>query len=279
MPPASFEHTVQQVVHEHPIVRHNPYTAWFAQGAMSVAELARFTQQFSVFSHQFVEAQLRKVMNAPDLDSYHAGKEILMNELGVVFRPPTGSTDATGPDEVSPIGTVEGSAYRHASAHFEWLLKFAAPLGLNFSDLGKRRHAEAATLAFCDALLVNFGSEDPDLAAGASYAVEHWAAAGFWKELIQGLQAFKARTGMPLNLGFWVFHDRLEQQHADHTADELRELLLQPGFSTLKFLDGAKQMLHAIECFWAGLADECIDPMPDSDAQVPVGQAPAIGAM
>ena len=50
--------------------------------------------QFSVFSHQFVEAQLRKVINAADLQTYRAGKEILMNELGVIFKAPTGTPGA-----------------------------------------------------------------------------------------------------------------------------------------------------------------------------------------
>ena len=46
---------------------------------------------------------------------------------------------------------------------------------------------------FCDELLRIYGSEDPSTAEGASYAVEHWAAAGFWKELIAGLEAYRDR--------------------------------------------------------------------------------------
>ena len=34
-----------------------------------------------------------------------------------------------------------------------------------------------------------YGSDDSSTAEGASYAVENWAAAGFWKELIAGLFA------------------------------------------------------------------------------------------
>src|SRR4051812_26866814 len=82
----SFGARVSNVVGEHPVVTGNPYTRWFARGEATIDEVRHLTVQFSVFSHLFVEAQLRKVMNAPTLDAYHAGKEILCNELGVVFR-------------------------------------------------------------------------------------------------------------------------------------------------------------------------------------------------
>ena len=44
--------------------------------------------QFSVFSNLFLLAQLRKVINSPSLHEMREGKEILANELGVVFKPP-----------------------------------------------------------------------------------------------------------------------------------------------------------------------------------------------
>lgn len=255
-PSDRFEVRVAAAVHSHPVVIANPYTRWFARGAATPAQVAQMTQQFSVFSHEFIVAQLRKVINAPDVASYHQGKEILLNELGVAFRPPGASTMGDGPDDVSPTGTVDGSTYRHAAAHFEWLVAFAKPLGLGFTDLGKRRHATAPTLRFCDRLLEVYGSPDPNAAAGASYAIEHWAAAGFWKELIAGLEGFQARSGVALNLGFWVFHDRLEQQHADHTQDEFDQLRRAPGFDEEAFLRGASQLLDAVHGFWQGLADE-----------------------
>lgn len=263
---ATFRSRLQAVVHEHPVVRSNPYTAWFAQADLDRAEVARFTREFSVFSHQFIVAQLRKVIESPDLEAYHAGKEILLNELGVVFRPPGSQSTVVGttPDVASPTGTVEGATYRHAAAHFEWLVAFARPLGLGFADLGKRRHGGPATLRFCDALFDLYGSEDPNVAAGASYAIEHWAAAGFWRELIQGLERFKQTSGIPLNLGFWVFHDRLEQQHADHTSDELAELEAKPDFDEDSFLRGAQGLLDAVQGFWQGLADGRAQATPAS---------------
>jgi hypothetical protein len=242
-----FQARVDQVTHAHPVVVANQYTRWFAAGGATRAEVRHLTVQFSVFSHQFVEAQLRKVINAADIETYRAGKEILMNELGVIFN---GEVDAEG---VASEGTVDGSRYRHPAAHFEWLLRFARPLDLGFADLGKRRHATPATLFFCDELLRIYGSDDASTAEGASYAVEHWAAAGFWKELIAGLTAFKERECSPLNLAFWTWHDKVEDQHAAHTADELAEAFATDGFDQGRFLDGATSMLDGVKVFWDGL--------------------------
>src|SRR5260370_22198391 len=83
----SFRTSVEHVVYHHPVVVDNTYTKWFAKGEATRGEVRHLAVQFSVFSHQFVEAALRKVINAADLQSYRAGKEILMNELGVIYRP------------------------------------------------------------------------------------------------------------------------------------------------------------------------------------------------
>ncbi len=247
---------VDAVVAHHPVVTDNRYTRWFASGAASRGEVRHLAVQFSVFSHLFVEAQLRKVINAADLDTYRAGKEILLNELGVVFNPGGRSPAATGdadPELVATEGTVDGGRFRFGAAHFEWLLRFAKPLELDFADLGKRRHATPSTLFFCEELLEVYGSEDASTAEGASYAVEHWAAAGFWKELIVGLEAFKARACADLPLAFWTWHDKVEDQHAAHTADELADAYAQPWFDEARFVAGAARMLDGVQAFWDGL--------------------------
>jgi hypothetical protein len=236
-----FEHAVARSVGSHPIVRHNAYTSWFARGEASLEELRDFTVQFSVFSHLFIEAQLRKCINAPDLQSYRAGKEILMNELGVVF---------------TPSGTIEGGTFRFTAGHFEWLAQFAQALGLQWRQIGKRCHGRASTLAFCDALMTWYSSPDESTAAGASYAIEHWAAAGFWKELIAGLRSIKADRLPEMPLGFWTWHDALEENHAAHTDDELREAFAKPDFSTDRFLRAGEAMLDAVAGFWNGLLEE-----------------------
>jgi hypothetical protein len=219
-------------------VRANRYTAWFSGGDATLDELRAFTVQFSVFSHLFIEAQLRKCINAPDRESYRAGKEILLNELGVVF---------------APSGSVESGTFRFSAGHFEWLARFADVLGLGWSDIGKRSKGTASTLAFCDALMEWYGSDDGSTAAGASYAIEHWAAAGFWKELIAGLRRIKAERLPDLPLGFWTWHDALEEQHAAHTDDELREAYEKPDFSPERFIESGNAMLDAISGFWNGL--------------------------
>ena len=249
----AFRRRVDDVVGRHPVVVDNRYTRWFATGEASREEVRHLTVQFSVFSHLFVEAQLRKVINAPDLTSYRAGKEILMNELGVPFRSSRREDEEVDADLVSTEGSVEGARFRFPAAHFEWLLRFGEPLGLGFADLGKRRQATAATAFFCDELLRIYGSDDPSVGAGASYAVEHWAAAGFWKELIAGLRIFSERECPGLPLSFWTWHDRVEDQHAAHTTDELAEVFAQPGFDQRRFLAGASEMLDGVRAFWDGL--------------------------
>ena len=253
----SFRSRVRDVVEHHPVVVHNDYTRWFAKGDADRDEVRHLTVQFSVFSHLFVEAQLRKVINAADLDTYRAGKEILINELGVLFN---GRADGDG---VATDGTVDGSRFRFSAAHFEWLVRFAAPLGIGFADMGKRHQGTPSTRFFCDELLRVYGNDDPSIAEGASYAVEHWAAAGFWKELIAGLTAFKERECPELHLGFWVWHDRVEDQHAAHTEDELEEALRLPGFDHDKFLDGASEMLDGVKAFWDGLWRDHLDHHPE----------------
>jgi hypothetical protein len=250
---SSFEARVAEVVNEHPVVTANGYTRWFACGEATLAEVRHLTVQFSVFSHLFVEAQLRKVINAPSLEAYHAGKEILLNELGVGFTATKPGATNVVTDDVPTEGSIEGGRYRHRAAHFEWLLRFAAPLGLGFDDLGKRRDATPSTRFFCDELLAVYGSDDPSTSEGASYAVEHWAAAGFWKELIQGLERFRAREGLDLPLAFWSWHDRVEDQHAQHTEDELAAAYGMDGFDEPRFLEGARRMLDGVQAFWCGL--------------------------
>jgi hypothetical protein len=257
---AGFRQRVDDMVGSHPVVVANPYTKWFASGAASLDDVRHLTVQFSVFSHEFVVAQLRKVLNAADLATYRAGKEILLNELGVVFKPAsaTATIDSTAteaePDLVATEGTVDGGRFRFQAAHFEWLLRFADPIGLGFNDLGKRRLATPPTLFFCDELLRLYGSEDPVAAEGASYAVEHWAAAGFWKELIAGLETVREREGLSYPLSFWTWHDRVEDQHAAHTSDELEAAYAMDGFDEDRFLAAGAEMLDGVLVFWNGLS-------------------------
>ena len=270
--PAGVRHTwdtfleqVREVVMSHPVVTHNDYCIWFEQGRANRAQVRDLIQQFSVFSNLFIVAQLLKTINSPSIDQARESCEILVNELGVVFNSgrtspsaPTAKSDADkdregDPELVSTEGTVDGGVYRFSARHFEWLVNVGRAVGLDFEDLGKRKFGRHSTLFFTDELARIYGSDDPDVAEGASFAVEHWAAAGFWKQLIHGLDAYKQRECPDLRLAFFTWHDRVEDQHAAHTMDELRGAFERPGFDQQKFLQGAEEMLNGVKAFWDGL--------------------------
>jgi hypothetical protein len=254
---------------DHRIIVDNRYCRWFARGEMTRSQLRHFIQQFSVFSHFFLVAQLKKMINAGSLEGYRASKEILANELGVIFRKP-GHTPATpegrlsdaekdlstDPELVSTEGTVDGGTFKFKAGHFEWLLRIGEQLGMGFSDLGKRRHGTPSTLFFCDELERLYGSEDANIGEGASFAVENWAAAGFWKQLVEGLKRFKEREIPDLKLAFFTWHDAVEDQHATHTQDELAGVFFTDGFDRGKFISGGLEMLDGVARFWDGLYDD-----------------------
>jgi hypothetical protein len=248
---------IEQEILPHEVIVNNQYSKWFEQGDFTFAELRHFLTQFSVFSNFFIVAQLLKTINAPTIEAMHASKEILMNELGVSFHNPEKKLkQAAGQktDIVESEGTVNGSTFYFAAAHFEWLLHVASPLGLEFKDLGKRKHATKSTLFFCDELARIYGSEDSNTALGASFAVENWAAAGFWKELIRGLEKFREREVPTLTYGFFTWHDMVEDQHAKHTWDELEEeFFAHEEVDEDKFVRGGVEMLDGVLAFWNGL--------------------------
>lgn len=252
---------------QHPIIQHNSYTRWFSQGEATDAELCHFIQQFSVFSNQFLVAALLKVINSPTLEQSRASREILLNELGVIYRKPDqaqnsgtiteAEKDREGdPELVSTEGTVDGGICRFKAAHFEWLIGVAEGVGLDFTSIGKRQHGSRTTLHFCDELIRLYGSDDPTIAEGASFAVENWAAAGFWQELEDGLMRIKQTRHPHLRLAFFTWHNRVEAQHAGHTLEELETVYFKPGFDPAKFIRGGEEILEAIALFWNGLEQD-----------------------
>ncbi len=256
----TFKDTVERELMRHPVVTDNAYTAWFAEGRVPLDHLRHFTVQFSVFSNQFLLAALNRVINADTLDAARESKEILLNELGVIYadggrvHASAGPTDAD-PALVSTSGTVDGGTFRFRAAHFEWLLRFGTALGLGFADMGKRRHGDPSTLFFCDELFRLYGSGDYNEAMGASFAVENWAAAGFWKELIRGLERVKAERVPALPLAFFTWHDKLEENHREHVWHELRACYDSPRFEGSAFIAAGVEMLDAVKAFWDGLDD------------------------
>lgn len=276
-----FESFLQQVDREflqHPIITQNAYTHWFQQGKSTDDELRYFIRQFSVFSNQFLVAALLKVINAPTLQQSRASREILLNELGVIYRKldeaiaaqsskiaaQSSQTDKEkdqegDPEVVSTEGTVDGGICRFRAAHFEWLIAVAEGLGLHYEDLGQRKHGSPTTLHFCNELQRLYGSEEPNIAEGASFAVENWAAAGFWQELEDGLTRIKQTRHPNLRLAFFTWHNRVEAQHAGHTLEELETVYFQPTFDPTQFIQGGQAILDAIAVFWVGLEDDRIN--------------------
>lgn len=252
----------------HRVITDNAYTRWFQAGKATDEELRHFIRQFSVFSNQFLIAALLKVINSPTLEQARAGREILMNELGVIYRRPSEPATGNGarnnedkdregdPELVSTEGTVDGGTCRFRAAHFEWLCGVGEGLGMHFQDLGKRKHGRPSTLHFCDELQRLYGSDDGNIAEGASFAVENWAAAGFWQELEDGLMKIKEARHPKLRLAFFTWHNRVEAQHASHTMEELEEVYFSHDFNRAKFIQGGKEILDAVAEFWDGLEND-----------------------
>jgi Pyrroloquinoline quinone (Coenzyme PQQ) biosynthesis protein C len=258
-----FQARINRELLKHRVITANPYTAWFKRGEQTATQIKAFTVEFSVFSNQFLIAQLHKTINADSLEGMRASKEILANEIGVVFNMPgrreaayEGQNDQYDPELVSPEGTVEGGRFHFRAAHFEWLLRIATALGLDFKDIGRRQHGTPATLFFCDELIRLYGSDDYAISQAASFAVENWAAAGFWDELIEGFNRYNQRRGTRLPLAFFTWHSRLEAQHARHTQEELEEYYFQRTVDEDAFIQYGNEMLDGVAAFWGGLNQE-----------------------
>jgi pyrroloquinoline quinone (PQQ) biosynthesis protein C len=258
-----FQKRINEDLLKHRVITGNPYTAWFQQGKQSREQIRAFIVQFSVFSNQFLVAQLQKTINADSLEGMRASKEILANEIGVVFKSrrrqgaSAGDPDRDGdPELVSTEGTVDGGIFLFRAAHFEWLMRIAERLGLKFDHVGRRMHGSKATLFFCDELIRLYGSEDYMISQAASFAVENWAAAGFWDELIEGFTKYNERTGANLPLAFFTWHSKLEGQHAQHTQEELEELYFSRDIDEGAFIANGNAMLDGVAAFWDGLDEQ-----------------------
>lgn len=242
---SDFHTKVSSLVKNHPVVCSNQYTIKFAEGHATYHKQQDFVQQFSVFSQWFLVAQLTKVLNAPTIEEMREGKEILCNELGVIF---------------SEEGTIDKGVYKHNAAHYEWLLEFGERLELNYDDMGSRKYGNPNTLLFCDELLRLYGSSDDVTSIAASYAIENWATSGFWDDITLGFEKIndkrRAYNIKPLPLKFWKLHAKLEAQHAQHTYDELKNVYMSGRITDEDaFLYVCENMLDAVDLFWKGLKD------------------------
>lgn len=267
-----FLQEVNNKLMKHSVITNNQYCIWFAKGdGLNMDNVKYFIQQFSVFSHLFLVAQLKKMIFAGSVSGYRASKEILANEIGVIFRNPNKSTvvgksiiqeakEMSGdPEIVSTEGTVDGGVFKFDAGHFEWLYHIGETLGLNWNELGKPWVGSESTLHYCNELERLIGSTDWVVGEGSSFAIENWAAAGFWKQLISGLQSFKKKQVNNLRLAFFTFHDAIEDNHAGHVQEELAELFFKEGFDKQRFLNAGVELLNAVQIFWDGLYKDAMN--------------------
>lgn len=249
----AFKDVLRREFFDHPVITDNRYTAWFAQGDATEEDVSELLLQFSVFSNHFLVAQVKRLVNAGTLEGERCARAILVNECGVAL---------------DREGSPEGKTFTARNAHLNWLRECAEPLGLSPVELGKWDNGSEATREFLDGLDRTYGSRDGMIGAGASFAIETWAAFGigsgpelearnFWRQLIVGLEAFNARRAAagrtPLPLHFFKFHFQMEAGHGANVWHELEQIFGQPGFDERKFLRGGRQALEAIHTFWKGL--------------------------
>ena len=112
----------------HPIILKNDYCDWFQQGDATQAQVRQFLIQFSVFSNQFLIAQLHKMLNAETLEEMRASKEILANEIGVIFNGSKATHIADKDMEGDPEMGLRPATKRAT-----------APEVINVSRMGKRK--------------------------------------------------------------------------------------------------------------------------------------------
>ena len=102
-----------------------------------------------------------------------------------------------------------------------------------------------------------YAHEDYAIAAAASWAVENWAAAGFWDQLVRGWQRYGERNAMrALDMAFFTWHARLEANHAHHTWKELEAFCAPQQVDEESFVRCAREMLDGVAVFWRGLDEQ-----------------------
>lgn len=248
----TFKQKIDLEFFQHPVVAANPYTSWFKEGLATEEQVKDLIVQFSVFSNHFILLQAKRMIFAGTEEGERCARNILMNECGVAMDAKTGE--------------VEGRTFSTASAHINWLREIGTELGIAAMDMGRWERASPSTRVFLKGLDKTYGSLDAQIGAGASFAIENWAAFGlggpqesinFWKELIVGLESFnRGRVSEdlpPLPLGFFRYHFQIESGHGANVWKELEATFHNPDFNARKFLKGGKLALDAIHTFWLGL--------------------------
>lgn len=269
----SFRSVVSRELLRHPVVADNAYTAWFSRGEADDGQVADLLVQFSVFSNHFLVVQAKRMVNAGTLEGERCARDILVNECGVGIDVSTGS--------------AEGRTFSSGNAHLNWLREAGAVLGLEPAELGRWNRGSLATRRFLEGLERSYGSRDPMIGAGASFAIESWAAHGlgcgpeaearnFWRQLIGGLDAVNRRRQVEglerVPTGFFRFHAETETGHGAGVWRELEKTFDESGFDGRRFLHGGRRALDALQLFWRGLDESRRRAGRDTLADINVSQ-------
>ena len=200
----------------HPIIASNNYLERFSKG-VTLAQARHEIQQFSVFGLQFDVAQTKLVANARTREAYYERLKVLLNEKGIPYK-----------DGFE--GELNGR-WSLATVHFTWMQTTARGLGLEFEDLGKIWIGLPGTVKFVQTTFDTYASTDQNLALGASFAIENWAANSLWTPWIAGMQKLNQTLSKPVDLGYLTYHEMQEAHHSQATLDELFETFQEPWSS------------------------------------------------
>jgi hypothetical protein len=235
----------------HPVVASNHYLTRFAEG-VTHAQARHELQQFSVFALQFDVAQAKLVANAPTEEAYEERLRVLLNEKGIPYK-----------DGFE--GELTG-VWNPNTVHFSWLVKTAEGLDLKFEDLGKIWIGQPGTKQFVKTVFDTYASTDQNLAAGATFAVENWAANRLWTPWIAGMRKLNAGLAKQVHLGYLTYHEAEEKHHSQATLDELLEDFSEPWFDSEKFFQGVETILtDGVQAYY----ESQLATMPDKDASWP----------
>jgi hypothetical protein len=231
----------------HPIIAGNNYLKRFAEG-VTLAQARHELQQFSVFGLQFDVAQAKLIANAPTQESYWERLKVLLNEKGIPYQ-----------DGFE--GELTGQ-WSPATIHFSWMQTTARGLGLEFEDLGKIWIALPGTRKFIETTFNTYASADPNIATGATFAIENWAANALWTPWIAGMKRLNATLPKQVDLGYLIYHEAQEAHHSQATLDELLEDFQEPWFDAKKFLAGAEKILtDGVQAYY----ESQLASLPDKD--------------
>lgn len=255
---SSFKKVIEKEFFQHPVIVNNPYTKWFKEGNANTKQVIDLIEQFSVFSNHFIVVQAKRMVNAHTIEGEECARAILLNECGL-------SQDVK-------TGNIEGKRFSVRNAHINWLREIANKLKIDENRIGRWETGRKSTHTFLQGLDETYGSRDGQIGAGASFAIETWAAYGigkgekeesnnFWKEIVDGLRLFNSKHRIakdldPIPLSFFLYHFETEAGHGANVWQELEETYHQKGFDEKKFISSGKKALEAIYIFWLGLDKE-----------------------